>query len=778
MDMVMQRLNIANLKNILGGSILPIGILILVAMMVVPLPPILLDVFFISNILVSLLILMVAMHTYRPLEFSSFPSLLLIATVLRLGLNVASTRIVLTEGHTGSNAAGEVIEAFGAFVIAGNYAVGIFVFVILIIINLLVITRGAGRVSEVSARFTLDAMPGKQMAIDADLNAGVLSNEEAKLRREEIASEADFYGSMDGASKFVKGDAVASILILIINIVGGLIIGIGQHDLPISIAAENYILLSIGDGLVAQIPSLLLAISTAIIVTRVSSTQNMAEHIGRQINLSRAWIPVAVVLAIIGIIPAMPNLLFLGAAGIAAMLAVMSYYRELNKSPEDVQDQFDESDEESSNEEINLSEIADNSAISIMLGYGLVEMVNDNDGGLLSARVTGIRRRVSKALGFIIPSVRIRDDLTLEPNTYQIKLGQTIVGEDQVYPDRKLAIPGEDTNLKLDGISVKDPTFGMDAIWINASQAREAESKGYVIVAPESVLATHLSHLIYKYAGQLIGQDDIQELLDNLAKTAPSLVQSVVPKLIPLHNLTGVLRALLEERVPISDMRRILENLSHLAARNMSISDMAEALRPVLAGMLIQQVAPLNNPLPVVTLASDLENMLITMQKQSGEEGLILIGGTQIMKGYLNDAKKTNDAILEMNGVRWYLSGDKGRLDEDGFLTIVDRYSRFAKIGGEMVSLTSVELEISKLFPDDFECIAVNLPDAKKGEKIVLLYSGDISAEDLKKRIFDSDLNALMYPNSYVEVDEIPKLGTGKQDFSSAKRLALDWLGE
>jgi len=657
MDMVIQRLNIANLKNILGGSILPIGILILVAMMVVPLPPILLDVFFISNILVSLLILMVAMHTYRPLEFSSFPSLLLIATVLRLGLNVASTRIVLTEGHTGSNAAGEVIEAFGAFVIAGNYAVGIFVFVILIIINLLVITRGAGRVSEVSARFTLDAMPGKQMAIDADLNAGVLSNEEAKLRREEIASEADFYGSMDGASKFVKGDAVASILILIINIVGGLIIGIGQHDLPISIAAENYILLSIGDGLVAQIPSLLLAISTAIIVTRVSSTQNMAEHIGRQINLSRAWIPVAVVLAIIGIIPAMPNLLFLGAAGIAAMLAVMSYYRELNKSPEDVQDQFDESDEESSNEEINLSEIADNSAISIMLGYGLVEMVNDNDGGLLSARVTGIRRRVSKALGFIIPSVRIRDDLTLEPNTYQIKLGQTIVGEDQVYPDRKLAIPGEDTNLKLDGISVKDPTFGMDAIWINASQAREAESKGYVIVAPESVLATHLSHLIYKYAGQLIGQDDIQELLDNLAKTAPSLVQSVVPKLIPLHNLTGVLRALLEERVPISDMRQILENLSHLAARNMSISDMAEALRPVLAGMLIQQVAPLNNPLPVVTLASDLENMLITMQKQSGEEGLILDNDlSQKLLTHLNQinddmSSKGKQAILVVSPV-------------------------------------------------------------------------------------------------------------------------------
>ena len=441
MDAVLQRFNLDILRSVFRSSVMPIGILILVAMMVVPLPSILLDIFFVTNILVSLLILMVAMHTYRPLDFSSFPSLLLIATVLRLGLNVASTRIVLTEGHEGGAAAGEVIESFGEFVIAGNYAVGIFVFIILIIINLVVITRGAGRVSEVSARFTLDAMPGKQMAIDADLNAGVLTNEEAKIRREEISSESDFYGAMDGASKFVKGDAIAAIFILLINIIGGLIIGITQHDLPISVAAENYILLSIGDGLVAQIPSLLLAISTAIIVTRVSSTQDMAEHIGSQVNLSRAWIPVAAVLGLIGLIPAMPNLLFLAGAAIAAVLAANSYFKEEQVAEKKSLENNVLESPEANPEDVSLSDIADNSAISIMLGYGLVDMVSGNDGGVLSTRVTGIRRQVSKALGFVVPSVRIRDDMTLEPNTYLVKVGHTIVGEDKVYPDRKLAIP-------------------------------------------------------------------------------------------------------------------------------------------------------------------------------------------------------------------------------------------------------------------------------------------------------------------------------------------------
>ena len=624
MEMTLQRLGLNNVRSLAKGAVLPIGILALVAMMVLPLPVFLLDTFFVSNILVSLLILMVAMHTQRPLDFSSFPSLLLIATVLRLGLNVASTRVVLSEGHNGPDAAGKVIEAFGEFVISGNYAVGIFVFIILIIINLVVVTRGAGRVSEVSARFTLDAMPGKQMAIDADLNAGILSNEEAKARRAEIAEEADFYGAMDGASKFVKGDAVASILILVINIVGGLIIGLTQHDLPVGIAAETYVLLSVGDGLVAQIPSLLLAISTAIIVTRVSATHDMAENIGRQVSLSRAWIPVACVLMLIGFVPGMPNFMFLVAALVAAGAGYWSWMRERNGNSDDAALAEEGTEEEASPDQIELSEIADNAPISIQLGYGLIDLVEEDGSGALTSRVTGIRRQVSRDLGFVIPPVRIRDDLTLDANSYRIRIGQTIVGEDKIYPDRKLAIAGDDTNVKVEGIEVKDPSFGMDAIWIPSQNQTDAETRGYVVVHPESVMATHLSQVLHKFSSQLIGQDDVQGLLDNLAQSAPHLVESVVPKLVPLHNLTGILRILLEERVPISDLRSILETLPGLAARNLSPMETAEALRPGLAPLLIQQIAPLNQPLPVMTLESDLEHMLITMVRQSGEEGLIL----------------------------------------------------------------------------------------------------------------------------------------------------------
>jgi flagellar biosynthesis protein FlhA len=614
-----------NISDVIKSGVLPLGIIVLVAMMVLPLPVFLLDIFFVSNILISLVILMVAMHTFRPLDFSSFPNLLLIATVLRLALNVASTRVVLGQGHTGNDAAGQIIEAFGNFIVSGNYAVGIFVFIILVIINLVVITRGAGRVSEVSARFTLDAMPGKQMAIDADLNAGVLSAEEATNRREEIAQEADFYGSMDGASKFVKGDAIASILILAINIIGGLIIGISQYDLPVSTAAETYVLLSIGDGLVAQIPSLLLAISTAIIVTRVSSKQDMATHIGDQLSISRAWIPVSAVLLLIGFVPGMPNLLFITSAIVAATAGFLARRVERKRETkiedsiedENVQDDVD-------GDQLRLEDVTDYSPVSVQLGYGLVEMVDDDTGGPLVERITGIRKQVSKALGFIIPAVRIRDDLTLSSNQYRIRIGQTIVGEDSIYPDRKLAIPGDDTNIKLDGIEVKDPSFGMDATWILPSQQNEAEEKGYVVVAPESVLATHLSQIFYKHSGKLIGQDDVQTLLDNLSQTAPSLVESLVPKLVPLHNLTGVLRELLSERVPISDLKIILESLAGLVGKNLSVIETAEAIRPNLAGLLIQQVAPLNKALPVITFNSELEHMLIKMAKQNGEEGLVL----------------------------------------------------------------------------------------------------------------------------------------------------------
>ncbi len=617
-----QLLSINKLKSLA----LPLGILVLIVMMVIPLPSYLLDVFFTSNILLSLLILMVALHTFRPLDFSSFPTVLLFATILRLGLNVASTRIVLSQGHTGPDAAGKVIEAFGSFVIAGNYVVGIFVFAILIIINLVVVTKGAGRVSEVSARFTLDAMPGKQMAIDADLNAGLLTSEDAKNRREEIAKEADFYGAMDGASKFVKGDAIAGILILLINIVGGLTIGLAQHDLPLSTAAENYIILSVGDGLVAQIPSLLLAISTAIIVTRISSNHDLSEQIGSQIGIKEAWLPSAAVLFLIGMIPGMPNFLFL----IASVLSLlMWYYLYKNKSSDEndsetlLEDGKPNLDQSESNN-INLEEISDNSQISMQLGYGLIQLVDDNNEGPLISRVTGVRKQLSKELGFIVPQVRVRDDLTLDSNTYRIRIGQTIVGEDKIYPNLLLAIPSDNSQTKIEGINVKDPSFKMDATWIEKHELSKAESLGYMVVEPEAVIATHLNQILNKYSSELIGQDDVQSLLDNLSKTSPQLVSLTVPKIFPLNILTTVLKTLLSERIPINDLRKILEKLSTINNKNLSPFELAEIVRPSIIGLLIQQLAPLNQPLPIITFSGNLEQMILNIANQSGENGLIL----------------------------------------------------------------------------------------------------------------------------------------------------------
>ena len=607
---------------------LPLAILMLMMMMVVPLPAMLLDIFFTTNILLSLLILMVSLHTFRPLDFSSFPTVLLFATILRLGLNVASTRIVLSSGHTGSDAAGAVIEAFGEFVIAGNYVVGIFVFAILIIINLVVITKGAGRVSEVSARFTLDAMPGKQMAIDADLNAGLLTSEEAKQRRDDIAKEADFYGSMDGASKFVKGDAIAGILILLINIIGGLIIGIAQHDLPVSTAAENYIILSVGDGLVAQIPSLLLAIATAIIVTRVSTSQDLSKQIGSQIGIKEAWLPSAGVLFLLGIIPGMPNLLFLIASGLTFFIwwtikkqdDNSTNFNDVNSKSNDEEVLENEKDENS----ISLSDIADNSAISMQLGYGLIQLVDDENDGPLIARITGVRKQISKELGFVIPQVRIRDDLSLEANHYRIRIGQEIVAEDKIFPQLLLAIPGDSAQTKIEGTDVKDPSFNMDATWIEPHQQARAENLGYMVVEPEAVIATHLNQVLSKQASELLGQDDVQALLDNLSQTSPQLVTSSVPKIIPLNVLTSILKSLLAEKMPISDLKRILEILTTQNIKNASTIELAEAIRPAISGLLIQQIAPLNSPLPIITFSAELEQMIVNIAKQTGANGLIL----------------------------------------------------------------------------------------------------------------------------------------------------------
>jgi flagellar biosynthesis protein FlhA len=620
------------LRREAAGFALPAGILVIMGMMIVPMPPALLDVFFVGNILLALLVLMVAVHTRRPLDFSSFPSILLIATTLRLALNVASTRIVLAEGHSGSAAAGQVIESFADFVVGGNFVVGLLVFVILVIINLVVIAKGAGRVSEVSARFTLDALPGKQMAIDADLNAGLLSAEEAKVRRAEVAAEADFYGAMDGASKFVKGDAVAGIVILAINLLGGVVIGTLQHGLSLGDAADAYVRLSVGDGLAAQVPALLLSIAAAIIVTRSSSSGDMGGQIGQQVHLARAWGPAAGVLLVVGLVPGMPNLIFLLAAAVAALAAWMAARRGAAvpapaARPRAAADAAPSADPAAEGPApITPEEVSDLAPVSLQIGFGLIGLAGGRDGGTLVTRITAIRRELSRALGFVVPGVRIRDDLALPANSYRIRIGQTIVAEDSVWPDRKLAIPGPRTARRLTGITVRDPSFGLEAIWILPHQQAEAEADDHTVVDPDSVIATHLGQVLQRHAGDLIGPDDVQALLDALARVAPTLVQTVVPKLVALHTLTAVMRQLLADRVPVADLRRILEGLAQFAGGTMTVTAQAEALRPALVPLLLQQVAPVGAVLPVVTLAPEAEALLLR-SRRAGEEALTLDPG-------------------------------------------------------------------------------------------------------------------------------------------------------
>ncbi|MEK9571768.1 MAG: flagellar biosynthesis protein FlhA [Paracoccaceae bacterium] len=635
----LQSMGMISVSPKLVNTFLPFGIIALVAMLVLPLPVALLDTFFVVNITLSLLILMVALHTQRPLDFSSFPNLLLIATVLRLGLNVASTRIVLKEGHTGPDAAGKVIEAFGDFIVSGNYAVGLFVFSILVIINLVVITKGAGRVSEVSARFTLDALPGKQMAIDADMNAGILTPEEAKERRAEVAKEADFYGSMDGASKFVKGDAIAGILILVINVVGGLIIGLLQHDLSISVAAQSYILLAIGDGLVAQIPSLLLSIATAIIVTRVSSAENMSEHISSQINLSSAWLPTSLVIFTLGLIPGMPNSLFIVFAIVTAALGFLARRKE-----EAIVSEEEASAEEEKTDEniVDVSLVKDDAKISLNIGFGLVGLVSEADDNSLVPSVTKLRKDTSKRLGFVVPGIRIRDDIDLEPSQYQIKIGEKIVADDVIYYDKTLAIPGDNVQVVIEGIEVKDPSFGVDAVWIEPELEKEAQSRGYMTIDPTSVLITHLGQILTKHAADLLGQDEVQQLLDNLESTQPNLVQSIVPKIVPLHQLTKILQYLLQETVPISDLAVIIGELASMNIQKMNNEDVSEALRPKLVPLLIQKLTKFKDTLPLLTLAPDLEQLILTAVRQNPDEKMLLLdsGLAKKILSNLNDASE------------------------------------------------------------------------------------------------------------------------------------------
>jgi flagellar biosynthesis protein FlhA len=597
-----------------NGLGVPMLVMVVLAMMVLPLPAFLLDVFFTFNISLSLIILLAVIYVRRALEFATFPTVLLGATLLRLGLNVASTRIVLINGHTGAHAAGHVIAAFGHFVVGGNYAVGMVVFTVLVIINFVVITKGAGRISEVSARFTLDAMPGRQMAIDADLNAGIITQPEAIIRRQEVREEADFYGAMDGASKFVRGDAIAGILIVFINLFGGTIIGAAQHGMSLADAGRTYALLTIGDGLVAQIPALLLSVAVAILVTRVSRPHDMGQQIFSQVlSEPKALGVTAGILGLMGVIPGMPNLVFLSmaaasgfgaytlgrrraagksvaalaAAGPAAAPAVPAEHKEL--SWDDV-------------EQVDL--------IGLEVGYRLIPLVDRNAGGELMGRIKGVRKKLSEELGFLVQAVHIRDNLELGPNSYRITILGAPVGESEVFPDREMAINPGQVSGTLPGSATKDPAFGLDAVWIDKSRREQAQAQGYTVVDASSVIATHLSHLLQSHAHELLGHEEVQQLLNRLAKTAPKLIEDLVPKMLPMSVVVKVLQYLLLERVPIRNLRTICETLAELAPKSQDPVALVAAVRVALGRSIVQNVGGLRQELPVITLDPGLEQIL------------------------------------------------------------------------------------------------------------------------------------------------------------------------
>jgi len=586
-----------------------VGVLAVLAMVIVPLPPLALDVLFTFNIALSLIVVMAVFYVLRPLDFGIFPTVLLLATLLRLALNVASTRVVLLHGHTGSHAAGKVIESFGEFVIGGNYAVGVVVFAILTIINFVVVTKGAGRISEVSARFTLDAMPGKQMAIDADLNAGLVTQDEARTRRAEVRAEADFYGSMDGASKFVRGDATAGILILIINLLGGIAIGMMAHDMSFGDSARVYTLLSIGDGLVAQIPALLLSTAVAIIVTRMSKSQDMGGELAKQLfGQPRVLAIAAALLGAMGVIPGMPNVAFLMIAALCGGGAWMLHKRSIEALPPVEAPPPPAPPAES--RELTWEDVQPVDIIGLEVGYRLVPLVDKAQGGDLLARIRGVRRKLTQDLGFLVQAVHIRDNLDLAPNSYRINLAGVPVGDGVIYPERELAINPGKVFGKVSGIETRDPAFGMEAIWIEPTARDHAQTLGYTVVDASTVVATHLSHVIQTHAHELLGHEEVQQLLNSLAKTAPKLVEDLTPRLLPLGTVVRTLQGLLAERVPIRNMRTIVETLAEHAARTQDPLQLQANVRVALGRQIVQDIAGMSTELPVITLEPDLEQLL------------------------------------------------------------------------------------------------------------------------------------------------------------------------
>lgn len=614
-----------NKMSYLSGVGTPFLVMAALGMVILPMPAFLLDILFSFNIALSLIVLLITVYTLKPLEFGSFPAVLLIATILRLALNVASTRVVLLEGHEGPAAAGKVIEAFGSVVIGGNYAVGLIVFLILIIINFIVVTKGAGRISEVTARFTLDAMPGKQMAIDADLNAGFINAEQARERRIEVTSEADFYGSMDGASKFVKGDAVAGILILFINIIGGFIIGMVQHDLSFDQAVEIYTLLTIGDGLVAQIPGLLLSVGTAIVVTRQNTSQDMGEQVSSQLGQEKSLYIAGGVMFVMGIIPGMPHFAFLLFAVLIFGIAYFGTRYKEAKAKELVDqqqvDQVENQKQEAEIKDLGWDDVNHVDIIGLEIGYRLIPLVDKAQGGELLNRIKGVRKKLSQEFGFLVPAVHIRDNLDLDPNTYQISLMGVTIGEAEIRHDQELAINPGQVFGKLDGTHTKDPAFGLDAVWINQNQREHAQSLGYTVVDCATVLATHLSQILTNNASQLLGHEEVQNLLDILGKNYPKLVEGLVPDLLPLGTVVKVLQNLMNEGVAVRDMRSITQTLVEYGAKSQDTDVLTAAVRITLRKFIVQELVGPVPEVPVITLAPELEQMLHQSMQMAGDDG-------------------------------------------------------------------------------------------------------------------------------------------------------------
>jgi flagellar biosynthesis protein FlhA len=612
------------------GVAAPVAMLIMLGMMMLPLPPFMLDLLFTFNIALSLVILLATMYVMRPLELASFPTVVLFATLLRLALNIASTRVVLLHGHNGPGAAGHVIEAFAEFVIGGNFAVGFVVFAILTIINFVVVTKGATRVSEVTARFTLDAMPGKQMAIDADLNAGLLTQEQARERRQEVREEADFYGSMDGASKFVRGDATAGILILVINMLGGFFIGMLQHGLSAGEAARTYTLLTIGDGLVAQVPGLMLSIATAVIVTRVSKSQEMGKQVmGQLFGQPKALAVAAAVMGTMGLIPGMPNIPFLLLAALAGFGAWKLHLRQQEPAvgaagagaapgtdlmPADMAPPAERL-------ELSWEDVAQVDTIGLEVGYRLIPLVDKAQGGELMARIKSVRRKLSQELGFLVPSVHIRDNLDLAPHGYRISLMGVPMGEAEIHTERMLAIDPGRVHGTVNGIATRDPAFGLDAVWIEPGLREHAQTLGYTVVDPATVIATHLSQILQNHAHELIGHQDVQQLLDRLAQQTPKLVEDLVPKRLSLGAVVKVLQNLLAERVPIRNFRGIVESLAEHAGQSQDPGVLSAAVRVTLGRQIVQEIAGLGSEIPVITLAPELEQILLQSLQGGGPAG-------------------------------------------------------------------------------------------------------------------------------------------------------------